>query len=108
MPRTALNANLSWRKNNWTWFLNGGGGYTESKSKSENETTYHNIVLPDIPANQTIQPNTIPSYLSQNSNNKSYNNNYNVTGGFVYDISDKTSLNLSGMVRTFEGTTENF
>ncbi|HFK5569340.1 TonB-dependent receptor [Elizabethkingia meningoseptica] len=103
MPRTALNANLSWRKNNWTWFLNGGGGYTESKSKSENETTYHNIVLPDIPANQTIQPNTIPSYLSQNSNNKSYNNNYNVTGGFVYDISDKTSLNLSGMVRTFEG-----
>lgn len=32
-PRTSLNTNLSWRKNNWTWFLNGGGGYTENKQK---------------------------------------------------------------------------
>ncbi|AQX07550.1 TonB-dependent receptor domain-containing protein [Elizabethkingia ursingii] len=103
MPRTALNANLSWRKNNWTWFLNGGGGYTESKGKNETETTYNNIVLPVIPPNQTDQPKDILSYQSQNSNNKTYNNNYNVTGGFVYDISDKTSLSLSGVVRTFEG-----
>lgn len=83
--------------------LNGGGGYTESKGRNETETTYHNIVLPEIPPGLATQPNDISSYQSQNSNNKTYNNNYNATGGFVYDISDKTSLSLSGVVRTFEG-----
>lgn len=101
LPRTALNANLSWRKNNWTWFLNGGGGYSENKSKNDTETTYHNIVFPNILPN--IQPNDVPSYQLQNSTNKSYNKNYNASAGFTYDISDKTSLNLSGVVRTFEG-----
>lgn len=33
-PRTSLNTNLSWRKGNLTWFLNGGGGYSESKGKN--------------------------------------------------------------------------
>ncbi|MBB4805192.1 outer membrane receptor protein involved in Fe transport [Chryseobacterium defluvii] len=104
-PRTALNANLSWRKNNWTWFLNGGGGYSESQNKNNTETTYHNIVLPTVDpnANPFIQPRDIPSHQLQNSTNKTYNNNYNVSAGFVYDISEKTSLNLSGVVRTFEG-----
>jgi len=101
LPRTALNANLSWRKNNWTWFLNGGGGYSENKSKNDTETTYHNIVFPNILPNE--QPNDVPTYQLQNSTNKSYNKNYNASAGFTYDISDKTSLNLSGVVRTFEG-----
>ncbi|KMQ64205.1 TonB-dependent receptor [Chryseobacterium sp. FH2] len=104
-PRTALNANLSWRKNKWTWFLNGGGGYSENKSKNDTETTYHNITFPSIPANQIEQPKDIQQYQLQNSTNKSYNNNYNASAGFVYDISDKTSLNVSGVVRTFEGDT---
>jgi len=101
LPRTALNANLSWRKDNWTWFVNGGGGYSENKSKNDTETTYHNITYPTIVPN--IQPNDVPAYQLQNSTNKSYNKNYNVSAGFTYDISDKTSLNLSGVVRTFEG-----
>lgn len=101
LPRTALNTNLSWRKNNWTWFVNGGGGYSENKSKNDTETTYHNIAFPTILPN--IQPNDVPTYQLQNSTNKSYNKNYNASAGFTYDISDKTSLNLSGVVRTFEG-----
>ncbi|EJL72653.1 TonB-dependent receptor domain-containing protein [Chryseobacterium populi] len=103
LPRTNLNTNLSWRKNKWTWFLNGGGGYSENKSKNDTETTYNNIVFPNIPATQTEQPKDIQKYQLQNSTNKSYNNNYNVSAGFAYDISDKTSINLSGVVRTFDG-----
>lgn len=109
-PRTSLNANLSWRKNKMTWFLNGGGGYSESQNKNETETTYHNIFLP--PGGSA---NDILSYQSQDSKNKSSSKNYNATAGLVYDISDMTSLNLSGMVRTFDGdsnekltSTENF
>ena len=104
LPRTALNTNLSWRKNNWTWFLNGGGGYSENKSKNDTETTYHNITFPDVDptASPFLQPRDIPTYQLQNSRNKSYNKNYNASAGFVYDISDKTSVNLSGVVRTFE------
>lgn len=97
-PRTSLNANLSWRKDKMTWFVNGGGGYTESQNKNETETTYNNIFLPTGGSVEDIQ-----SYQSQDSKNKSFSNNYNATAGFVYDISDKTSINLSGMVRTFDG-----
>lgn len=105
LPRTALNTNLSWRKNNWTWFLNGGGGYSENKSKNDTETTYQNIVFPTInPTDPSfVQPRDIATYQLQNSTNKSYNDNYNVSAGFVYDISEKTSFNLSGVVRTFDG-----
>ncbi|WP_106916213.1 TonB-dependent receptor [Chryseobacterium aurantiacum] len=107
-PRTALNANLSWRKNNWTWFVNGGGGYTENKTKNNSETTYHDIKFPKLdpipttPAEIAKVPN-VPVHQSQNSENKTYSKNYNVSAGFVYDISDKTSINLTGLVRTFEG-----
>ena len=100
-PRTSLNANLSWRKNNWTWFVNGGGGYTESKTKNNSETTYHNIKFPKIEPNKV--PDDIPVHQLQNSINKTYNKNYNVSAGFVYDLSEKTSINLTGLVRTFEG-----
>ncbi|MDR3024839.1 TonB-dependent receptor domain-containing protein [Chryseobacterium sp.] len=100
-PRTSLNTNLSWRKNNWTWFVNGGGGYTENKTKNNSETTYHNLTFPNIIPNQ--QPNDVLVHQLQNSANKTYNKNYNVSAGFVYDLSDKTSINLTGLVRTFEG-----
>ena len=107
-PRTSLNTNLSWRKTNWTWFLNGGGGYTENKTKNNSETTYHRLNFPDInpiPTDPTEidEVKTVPVYQYQNSTNKTYSKNYNVSAGFVYDISDKTSVNLTGLVRTFEG-----
>ncbi|MCJ7935560.1 MAG: TonB-dependent receptor [Chryseobacterium sp.] len=103
-PRTALNTNLSWRKNNWTWFLNGGGGYTENRTKNNSETTYHNIAFPTIDPKTAIEdvPN-VPVHQLQNSTNKTYNKNYNVSAGFVYELSEKTSINLTGLVRTFEG-----
>lgn len=100
-PRTSLNTNLSWRKNNWTWFLNGGGGYTENKSRNNSETTYNNINFPNIEKDQ--QPNDVLVHQLQNSTNKTYNKNYNVSAGFVHDLSDRTSINFSGLVRTFEG-----
>lgn len=100
-PRTSLNTNLSWRKNNWTWFLNGGGGYTENKTKNNSETTYNSINFPTIVKGQ--QPKDVLLHQLQNSTNKTYNKNYNVSAGFVHDLSDRTSINLTGLVRTFEG-----
>lgn len=100
-PRTALNTNLSWRKNNWTWFLNGGGGYTENKTKNNSETTYHSIDFPNI--EKDSQPKDVLLHQLQNSTNKTYNKNYNVSAGFVHDLSERTSINLTGLVRTFEG-----
>ncbi|MBV8325289.1 TonB-dependent receptor [Chryseobacterium sp.] len=100
-PRTALNTNLSWRKNNWTWFVNGGGGYTENRTKNNSETTYNNLTLPSIVAGKN--PSDVPVHQLQNSINKTYNKNYNASAGFVYDLSEKTSINLTGLVRTFEG-----
>jgi hypothetical protein len=35
LPRPTLIPNLSWRKGNLTVFLNGGGGYRESKIQTE-------------------------------------------------------------------------
>ncbi len=100
LPKTNLNANLSWRKNKMTWFLNGGGGYSESKGKNDTETNYNvNFNAPD-PASPILRQ---MAYEVQNSESNNTNKNYNATGGFVYDFSDKTSFNLSGMVRTFDG-----
>lgn len=91
LPQTNLNANLNWRKGNFTWFLNGGGGYRESKNTNRNNDDFNNAVLDD----DLVQRNT-------NSETKSKNNNYNASAGIVYDISEKTSINASGTVRTFD------
>lgn len=91
LPQTNLNTNLSWRKGNFTWFLNGGGGYRESKNTSRNNDSFSNAIADD----DQIQRNT-------NSETKSKNNNYNASAGIVYDITDKTSVNASGTVRTFD------
>lgn len=90
-PRTNLNANLSWRKDKWTWFLNGGGGYTESTRTNRNSNLNYD-------RNQQYQ------LLSsdQETKNKNYGKNYNATAGFVFDINDRNSINLSGTLRTFE------
>ncbi|MFN1218018.1 TonB-dependent receptor domain-containing protein [Chryseobacterium kwangjuense] len=91
LPQTNLNANLNWRKGNFTWFLNGGGGYRESKNTNRNNDDFNNAVLDD----DLVQRNT-------DSETKSKNNNYNASAGIVYDISEKTSINASGTVRTFD------
>lgn len=93
-PRTMLNANLSWRKNKWTWFLNGGGGYSESTTTNRN-------------SNMNYDRNELFQLLrsDQETKNKNYSKNYNATAGFVYDIDDKNSVNLSGTIRTFDNET---
>ncbi|MDP9954387.1 outer membrane receptor protein involved in Fe transport [Epilithonimonas hungarica] len=91
LPQTNLNTSLSWRKGNFSWFLNGGGGYRESKNTNRIDTYYQNV---------TTDGNQTESH--QNSITKSKNSNYNATAGIVYDINEKTSVNASGTVRTFE------
>ena len=88
-PRTSLNTNLSWRKGNLTWFLNGGGGYSESKGKNWTDTQF---TKPDTEGN-------IRKY--QISEGKNQAKNYNGTAGIVYQINDNTSVNASGTVRGF-------
>ncbi|MCE4063715.1 TonB-dependent receptor [Chryseobacterium gleum] len=87
LPQTSLNTNLSWRKGKFTWFLNGGGGYRESKNTTRNDAWF----------NSGINKETHNESISKNKND-----NYNATGGLTYDISDKTSVNASGTVRTFD------
>lgn len=94
-PRTMLNTNLSWRKNKWTWFLNGGGGYSESTTTNRNSNLNYD-------RNETFQ--LLRS--DQETKNKNYSKNYNATAGFVYDIDDKNSVNLSGTIRTFDNETD--
>jgi outer membrane receptor protein involved in Fe transport len=94
-PRTMLNANLNWRKNKWTWFLNGGGGYNESTTTNRNSNTNYD-------RNEAFQ--LLRS--SQETKNKNYSKNYNATAGFVYDLDDKNSVNLSGTIRTFDNETD--
>lgn len=91
LPQTSLNTNLSWRKGNFTWFLNGGGGYRESKNTNRTDDYFTNV-----------STNGSMIERHQNSETKSRNNNYNASAGIVYDISERTSVNASGTVRTFE------
>lgn len=92
LPKTNLNTNLSWKKGNWSWFLNGGGGYQEGKNTSRNNITYNGG---DI------------ATATQNSESNSKSENYNAMAGVTYDISPKTSVNLSGNIRTFSNDTDN-
>ncbi|WP_312396243.1 TonB-dependent receptor domain-containing protein [Chryseobacterium sp.] len=91
LPQTNLNANLNWRKGNFTWFLNGGGGYRESKNTNRSDDYFTSAVKD----NDLLTRN-------QDTETKSKNNNYNASAGIVYDISPKTSVNASGTVRTFD------
>ena len=97
-PRTSLNTNLSWRKGNLTWFLNGGGGYTESKGKNWTDAHYstaQNIVNDDLSAGKYVR-----SY--QISEGKNYAKNYNASTGLVYDFNKRTSVNASVTLRKSE------
>lgn len=87
LPQTALNTNLSWRKGKFTWFLNGGGGYRESKNTSRTDAVFTSGINRET-HNESIS--------------KSKSDNYNASGGLTFDITDKTSVNASGTVRTFD------
>ncbi|NAW50988.1 TonB-dependent receptor [Elizabethkingia argentiflava] len=97
-PKTALSTNLSWKKDNWTWFLNGGGGYTEHKGQNNSEITYKNK-----PAPLTSSETDVLIHQKQTGENIIYKDKYNLSTGFTYDISSNTSFNISGMLRSFEG-----
>lgn len=93
LPTSRLNTNLSWRKGSLTYYINGGGGYSESKSKNNSEF------------NSFLNPQTLTDGFSmrsiQKGTNESENRNYNVTTGFVLDLTEKSTLNASVMFRNF-------
>lgn len=93
LPNTRLNANLSWKKGAWTYYLNGGGGY--NRNKSTNNALYQSLLDPSQLGDQASL------YSDQNGINKGENKNYNVNTGFVVDLTEKSSLNASVMFRTF-------
>lgn len=99
LPQTNLNTNLSWKKGAWTYFINGGGGY--SRNLSTNKEVYRSL----LDVNNLGNGGTFIRTL--NGENKNEGNNYNVNSGFVVDVTDKASLNASVMFRTFENETDN-
>lgn len=94
LPQSNLNTNLSWRKGNLTWFLNGGGGYRESENTNITDIIYKNVTQ-----------NGAATGSHQYAKNESNTRSYNASTGFVYDISPKTAFNASGTVRTFDSNT---
>ena len=101
LPRTNLNTNLNWRKGNWSWFVNGGGGYNKNESSSFNntfqKTDVNDLADAAFPFTQTS---------IQDGKTKREGQNYNVNAGLVHDISERTSVNLSGMIRSFNNDQE--
>lgn len=93
LPTSRLNTNLSWRKGNLTYYINGGGGYSRSKSTNNSEF------------NSFLDPQNLTDGFSmksiQDGTNKSENKNYNVTTGFLLDLTEKSTLNASVMFRNF-------
>ncbi|MGC4130143.1 MAG: TonB-dependent receptor [Bergeyella sp.] len=101
LPSTSLNANLNWKKGDWTWYVNGGGGYKETEGTRKNETTRKEDV------NQ-LSSGAFPftQYSNQKGKDKREGDNYNLTAGLVRDFGEKTSVNLSGMIRSFSNDTD--
>jgi iron complex outermembrane receptor protein len=98
LPTSRLNTNLSWRKGSWTYYINGGGGY--SKNKSTNNSEFNSFLNPAT-LNDGFSMKSI-----QNSRNESENKYYNVTTGFLVDLTEKSSLNASVMFRTFNNESD--
>ncbi|MBW8360431.1 MAG: TonB-dependent receptor [Weeksellaceae bacterium] len=93
LPVTRLNTNLSWRKGAWTYYVNGGGGYSQNKSTNNSE---FNSFLNPQQLNDGYSMKSI-----QNGINEGENNNYNVTTGIFVDVTDTSTLNASVMLRNF-------
>lgn len=91
LPNTNLNTNLSWRRGNLTWFLNGGGGYRESEGVNNNEAWFEN----------KGRVNQLLTQIADNDSNSEMRN-YNGSAGLVYDFNDRTSANASISLRKFD------
>lgn len=96
LPNTGLNTNLSWRRGNVTWFLNGGGSYRRSEGVNNYEAWFKD----------TGRPNQMLTQKAD-SENPSEMKSYNGTAGMVYDFNDKTSANISVSARAFENESNN-
>lgn len=96
LPNTRLNANLNWRRGPWTYYINGGGGYSRNKNHSY---SLYNTRLTD---SQLLDNDLV--YSRQDGFSKGENKNYNVNTGFVVDLSEKSSLNASVMLRRMDNT----
>ena len=93
LPQTMLNTNLSWRKGNLTWFINGGGSYRKNKGTFNSYSNFKNV---------NTDGNIINS--EQLATTWSEQNSFNGATGMVYDFNDKTSINASITLRNFEST----
>ncbi|HAV02195.1 MAG TPA: TonB-dependent receptor, partial [Chryseobacterium sp.] len=82
LPQTSLNTNLSWRRGDWIWFVNGGGGYREREGKNDTFTT-------------NLLNGQATDFEASNSTSNSKSEFYNINTGFSRDLSEKTSVNLS-------------
>ncbi|MBV2166623.1 MAG: TonB-dependent receptor, partial [Kaistella sp.] len=94
LPQTSLNTNLSWKRGAWSYFINGGGGY--SRSKFVNNQEYRSLLLPKNMKDRST------FYSKQDNDGKGESNSYNVTTGFVVDLTEKSALNASVMFRNFK------
>ncbi len=94
LPQTSLNTNLSWRRGDWIWFVNGGGGYREREGKNDTFTT-------------NLLNGQATDFEASNSTSNSKSEFYNINTGFSRDLSEKTSVNLSVLARTFNNNNEN-
>ena len=93
LPQTSLNTNLSWKRGAWSYFINGGGVY--SRSKFVNNQEYRSLLLPENMNDRST------FYSKQDNDGKGESNSYNVTTGFVVDLTAKSALNASVMFRNF-------
>ena len=62
LPSTNLNTNLSWRRGNWIWFLNGGGGYNELRfedAKGSEEMAAVGAMVPSSKATAMPAPRAL-------------------------------------------------
>ena len=84
-PNTRLNTNLSWNYGKWNWFVNGGGGYGRNQSESYADIFYKNTA----------------ENLITRSTNKPEMKNYNISTGFGYAFTEKTSFNMSLSANSF-------
>lgn len=78
-PTSRLNTNLSWNYGKWTWFVNGGGGYSKQKVETSSNIFYRNT----------------GESLDMLSSREPEVKNYNFNTGFNFDVTEKTSINAS-------------
>jgi iron complex outermembrane recepter protein len=95
LPRTGLNTNLNWTKGNYSWFVNGGGGYRENKSTMNTDTYYK-----QTEANST-NPNKELSLIQRGITN-SINQNYNANTGLSIELNPKNTINVGATIYYFE------